>query len=140
MGADPGGSDPQGSADEVARCAAQMLLAARARLERGWCQWDHALNADGDAVEPWSLAACRWSIGGSLSAVWQEWRSDGSPAELVSRGFRRAVDAVRATIGDTIAWNDAPERTQVEVLAALDRALVLAQSAVATPVEIQEGP
>jgi hypothetical protein len=106
-----------------------MLVEARALVARGWCQQEAALDAAGEPVEPASSTACRWSIAGALSVVWENWRSAGKPAERVSRGFEMAVLAIAAVIGDVDPWNDAPGRTQADVLAALDRAHELARGA-----------
>ena len=102
-----------------------MLREARALLARGWCQWDNALDDNGDPVDPSSRAARRWSASGALLAVREEWRSAGKPAELVSRGFAEASLALQAVVGDIAPWNDAPERTHEQVLAAVDRAIEL---------------
>jgi hypothetical protein len=120
------GQPPGEAATEV---AAQMLVEARALVARGWCQQDAALDSAGEPVEPGSPTACRWSIAGALTLVWENWRSAGKPAELVSRGFEKADLALAAVIGDLDPWNEAPGRTQADALAALDRALELTRRA-----------
>jgi hypothetical protein len=105
--------------------AAEILAEARALLVRGWCQREAALDEDGAPVDPSSLPARRWSVAGALLAVSEEWRSAQKPAALVSRDFAEAGLALRAAVGDIVPWNDAPERTHGEVLAALDRAIEL---------------
>lgn len=115
-----------GRASETAKgFAAEMLAEARALLVRGWCQGEDALDEDGVPVDPSSPVARRWSVAGALLAVWEEWRSAGNAADVVSRDFAEAGLALRAAVGDIVAWNDAPERTHGEVLAALDRAIEL---------------
>jgi hypothetical protein len=92
---------------------------------RGWCGREAALDEDGAPVDPSNPAARRWSVAGALLAVWEEWRSAERPADVVSRDFAEAGLALRAAVGDIVAWNDAPERTHGEVLAAFDRAIEL---------------
>ena len=108
--------------------AADMLTAVCTRIERGWCQWDDALDKRGRSVDPGSPAACSWSLTGALLVAWDEWRSVGRPAEAISAAFAEAVLAIGASVGELRRWNDAPGRTQEEVLAALDRALSLVRS------------
>jgi hypothetical protein len=111
--------------------AAEMLAEARALLVRGWCRQEDALDEDGAPVDPSNPAARRWSVAGALLAVWEEWRGAGKPADLVSRDFAEAGLALRAAVGDIVAWNDAPERTHGEVLAAFDRAIELLRATAA---------
>jgi len=89
------------------------------------------LDEDGAPVDPSNPAARRWSVAGALLAVWEEWRGAGKPADLVSRDFAEAGLALRAAVGDIVAWNDAPERTHGEVLAAFDRAIELLRATAA---------
>ena len=105
--------------------AAEMLSEARALLARGWCQFDNALDEDSDPVDPTSASARSWSASGALLAVWEQWRSAGKPAELVSRGYAEATLALKAIAGDIAPWNDTPERTHEQVLAAFDHAIEL---------------
>jgi hypothetical protein len=48
-------------------------------------------------------------------------------APIFSAGDPLWRELMAATDGDPIRWNDAPERTQADVLAAFDRAIELAE-------------
>jgi hypothetical protein len=123
----PAGGDAGQGAERA--LAAQILGEARALLAQGWCQSAQALDADRNPVEPWSRAARHWSIDGALAAIRHErWRA-GQLDEPVRGGFERAVLALQATLGVVAAWNDAPARTDTEVLAALERAFELVRDA-----------
>lgn len=91
--------------------AAEVLLAAAALVERGWCQ--HQLHTR--APERWC------AIGAITSAA----RYAGCAGSEFS-----ACDVLKQVvpIDDIAGWNDAPERTQAEVVAAL-RAAAAAASA-----------
>lgn len=55
---------------------------------------------------------------------------------VVRRAWVRALDALRDAIGGTdtvIAWNDAPERTHAEVLAAFDKAIAAERAKLSEP-------
>jgi hypothetical protein len=86
----------------------RYLTAARALLAKGWCQ---------GTLNHWDPNSCdivaHCSIG-AIVAAYGEYLIPG-----------RLIDAVQAAIGTrhVARWNDAPERTQQEVLAAFDRAI-----------------
>jgi hypothetical protein len=95
------------------------LREARALIERGWCQFQLAHDAEGR--ERWEYIGTReddrfvpvsWCAAGALK--------DAGAGALAVRAFREVV-------GTPISWNDAPERTQTDVLAAFDRAIELAE-------------
>jgi hypothetical protein len=88
---------------------AEKLREARALIERGWCQGHTRSNG----------SFCAWGAlreAAFLSPVY--WNA--------TETFQRAVPPTqRIGIAD---WNDAPERTQAEVLAAFGKAIELAES------------
>jgi hypothetical protein len=44
----------------------EVLIAARAKIEQGWCQCYFAMDAEGNAVPSSDPAACRWCAVGAL--------------------------------------------------------------------------
>lgn len=111
------------SADE--RGAAAALLARAAQLVReGWCQQVDARDTQGAPVEPASDLAAAWSLLGSIVAA-----LDG-PAAVADTGLpalARAMAAIADLVEDHSlqGWNDAPGRTQRQVVAALEQARTL---------------
>jgi hypothetical protein len=99
-----------------ASAVADKLDEARALIERGWCQGWFAKDARGNNCMEYRPEAVCWCMGGALFKV-------GAPD---------AVDLLRRVIGgdwDGIAdFNDAPGRTQAEVIDAFKRAAELARA------------
>lgn len=81
--------------DEVTK----LLIEGRERIEQGWCQY--ATRKDG--------AVCM--VGAIYTTV------DNTYCDAVRR-LQRVIDMV-----DIVVWNDAPGRTQDEVLDAFDKAI-----------------
>jgi hypothetical protein len=109
--------------------ATQILREADEFLRRGWARGASAVDEEGNPVEPWSPLAQRWSALGALQAVWG-W----SEAPELSRGeLERATLALSAVVGDIQEWNDAPERTLAEALAAFVQAAQLLDAENDTP-------
>lgn len=93
---------------------AEKLRAARARIAKGWTQRASARTKGGVPVWGGDDRAICWCAVGALQ---------GSP---------EAIPLVRKAIGipdecRISTWNDAPERTQAEVLAAFDKAIELVE-------------
>lgn len=108
----------------MSKSIADRLREARELIERGWCQYWDALNADGMAVYPNSDSAVAWCMGGACQRVGLH--------EGVFESF--LIRAVGSSPSWTNEWpyldfNDAPGRTKAEVLAAFDRAIALAEGA-----------
>jgi hypothetical protein len=84
----------------------EVLRAARAKIERGWCQHAYQVGAD----------VC--AMGAILYAT--------DPC----RARTGAIDVLAGAIGGKgiCDWNDSPLRTQAEVLAAFDKAITLAEA------------
>jgi hypothetical protein len=94
----------------------RLMAEARERVATGWCQGAVAEDEHGRAVGPASSDARRWSVLGAVLASW-----DGGPvAEL-----GQAVASLRASTEESPleVWNDRPERTQRDVIAAFERAI-----------------
>lgn len=114
--------------------AVAILEEARERIEKGWTQGAFARNSVGDAVNEDSEQACAWCVTGALMAA---------PRIAVDDAARFYLHKAIASIDDAsqhslASWNDAPDRTQEEVLAAFDAAIKIARSsrAGATPRKI----
>jgi hypothetical protein len=100
-----------------------VLVAARALVARGWTQYAWAKNERGETVLASATDAVRWCAGGAI-------RLAGMQLGLSTEG---AVEALLGVIGAPVTgrlehhavapWNDAPERTQEEVLEAFDKAI-----------------
>ena len=95
--------------------AADKLREARKLIERGWCQHHYAEDAAGNIAEVGDDAAVAWCAAGAL------WKAGTGIYEVGL--MKRAIGGCA-----TDAWNDAPGRTQAEVLAAFDRAIALAEA------------
>jgi hypothetical protein len=103
-----------------------FLVAARAKIAQGWTQRVYARDARDRAVMYDSPAATCWCLNGALASL--AWT--GPDPELVEayRLVRAAAvgDGAEFPFEKSVKWNDAPGRTQAEVLAAFDRAIALA--------------
>lgn len=99
----------------MSKLEADRLREARALIERGWCRKTHARNAGRRACSPKSDKATMWCMEGACMAV-----------ELPGRIYEPLLQT--ATNAQFFSeWNDAPGRTQAEVLQAFDRAIALAE-------------
>lgn len=89
---------------------ADKLREAKALIERGWCQ--HTLSTEDGSV----------CIRG---AIFSAFDADDFKEEVRADQLLKAATGYKGYLGD---WNDAPERTQAEVLAAFDKAIELAEA------------
>jgi hypothetical protein len=94
---------------------ADKLREARALIERGWTQKVGARDSGGTPVWGGEKAAVSWCAVGAICTV---------GAKMAP--FRQANNL--NGWGGISVWNDAPERTQAEVLAAFDKAIELAEA------------
>ena len=81
-------------------------------VRHGWCQRTVARNAEGDAVQEYHISACSWcAIGAGVMGIHKlQQRQD----------FFIAISLIIDVF--LYVWNDAPERTQAEVVAVLEQA------------------
>lgn len=93
-----------------------VLMGARELLAKGWIQRDWARNLAGDSVL-WSDPAATHFC--SMGAIGRMAGDSSALREGAREAFMDANDLERA-VAD---WNDAPGRTQAEVLAAFDKAI-----------------
>jgi hypothetical protein len=97
---------------------ADKLRKAKALIERGWTQGAFARRANGRVIGYESDDASCFCIAGALMRV----------TPLISDFERLCHPLTRATGSPRLDhWNDAPGRTQAEVLAAFDKAIELAE-------------
>ena len=92
-----------------------ILIEARAYVEKGWTQGAWARNRKGTPVNEDSTRAVCWCALGAL------WKADG----IGSYGLNALVKASGGEVHPTTisGWNDNPDRTQAEVLALFDKAI-----------------
>lgn len=94
-------------ARELSLKAVQTLTRMRELLQRGWIQ--------GRAYDGWS-GVC---IQGALTRSFYGWKSTSEVVKILCQAMNMPLDWVEGK--DPLAvWNDAPGRTQAEVLRLLD--------------------
>lgn len=93
---------------------AKVLRQAAELVGRGWCQQASATDVQGFPVMVTDPRAVRWCADGAILAT----GASGHAWSVLMR-----VLGSRYTVTE---WNDAPERTQQEVIAALLRAAEIA--------------
>jgi hypothetical protein len=96
----------------------EILIAARAKIEEGWCRKSYARDRQGNTVYSGNPAASSWCMAGAVAAA-------ANNEELALREPFRLLDEVIGNGGNIEAYNDAPERTKEEVLAIFDKAIQL---------------
>jgi hypothetical protein len=95
------------------KTAKEVFQDAAALVEDGWTQGHMARDADGDMADALGDRATCWCALGAL------YRAVGDDGDL----FRNVSVTLARQIGTAVPiWNDAPDRTQAEVIAALRRA------------------
>lgn len=103
--------------------APDILRAARALIAEpaSWTQHTSARNRTGAPTHPRYAGAVCWCAIGAVVAVTPNRRKQLAALRLLGQP---------AATGEFFlsVWNDSPERTHAEVLAAFDRAIVLAEA------------
>jgi hypothetical protein len=85
-------------------------------IRKGWAQGHYTVNDKGEPCDVLDPNACRWCAVGAIYAV-SETMSDYWSAINKLKNFLD-ID----TRGGIDVWNDAPERTQAEVIEAMEKA------------------
>lgn len=98
----------------------QELQAIRNVVARGWTQGCAARDANGNAVGSLSPDAVKWCLAGARSRAWEDNARREGPVNL--------SEYLLPGSGGYVNWNDAPGRTQEEVLAFLDEAIKIEQA------------
>ncbi len=94
-----------------------ILKKARAKIEKGWCQDYLATTDKGTPVSEKSRRAAKWCVLGAVGAVTKS-----------SREAFRCQQLLREVAGvDFLStWNNAPGRTQEQVIRLYDKAIARA--------------
>ena len=110
------------------RGSVELLHRACALVRSGWTQHADARSAEGVAVQPWRETAVAWSLLGALVAALEERSDDGR--ELPLDDLAAALGELAKLVDDdSLAnWNDAPARTQRDVVDTLQAAADAAAS------------
>lgn len=103
-----------------------ILKRARALLTPpgAWTQTAFARDRDGEPINADSEAAISWCSAGALEASKggkTRWRAQNHLKSAISTSERSFVSE-----WSVLTWNDNPDRTQKEVLAAFDKAIAMA--------------
>jgi hypothetical protein len=99
---------------------ADKLREARTLIERGWTQGVSARDCNGNPIDPAEPHAASFCTVGAISRAFDFDYDESCPAHDL---MARVVDGAWVD-----KWNDAPGRTQAEVLAAFDKAIQLAEA------------
>ena len=100
----------------------QVLEKAKALVASGWTQGYIAEDPSGHSCCPMSDVACRWCLLGACErAMFDHGHHQKDSWLEMLAVVKRAISASGEI--SPIAWNDAPERTQQDVLAFLDAAI-----------------
>ena len=102
-----------------------VLKEARALVAKGWTQGAYMRAADGENVWPNYKRAVCFCVMGAISlaaAPYESLDDEDEPNPIRYMAAKALINAndIQCTISE---WNDAPERTQAEVLAAFDKAI-----------------
>jgi hypothetical protein len=95
-----------------------ILVRAKELVTSGWTQFWYACDEDGSSCDSFSNEARCWCSHGALTRS----RVDLDCA-LTSRSEASEIFRVANDIENITIWNDAPERTQSEVIAAFEKAI-----------------
>ena len=107
----------------------QMLRYARVLLTAGWCQRVEARDEQGKPVEPSDVLAVSWSLAGAIKAVAGD--AGDEDGELERDASRALALVLEIPAEELPAWNDDPQRTHRDVLAACECAVELVPELVA---------
>jgi hypothetical protein len=105
--------------------AADVLTLARKKVAAGWTQEFLARDAQGNTRCSYAEATCFCSWGAILAAA-----DELDASHSVECVAEKLFESTYPEDWGLIDWNDSPGRTQAEVVAAFDHAIVLAEEAV----------
>lgn len=99
--------------------ASDILFDAKQRIERGWCQGEYAMTADGLPVWAENPTAVCWCLRGAMIAAGGNF---GFPprAAFQSGAWDFLMQALPEP--NEMCWNDNPTTTKADVIAVLDEA------------------
>ena len=94
-----------------------VLRHAADLIEKGWCQYEYAVTAEGKTVRVLHPRAAKWCAMGAIENAQDEYTTPPVAAVKLAKAIG---EAPAETAADTITlWNDAYGRTQAEVVAKL---------------------
>ena len=113
----------------------EVLIAARALVARGWTQRAYARDAQQNKIHDLTHpdVACMCAVGAIIASDSEAVSERGTITDSLNAllgsiedqtSSRRAFTSASQLIA---SWNDAPERTQADVIAAFDRAIAALQ-------------
>jgi hypothetical protein len=113
-----------------------LLLEAAALLESGWCQGAEARDDVGEATDPWNPEARSWSLLGAIVAVLEREAAlrDEIPFDQLSAALVALAHVVQEDV--LVDWNDAPGRSQQEVVLTVNAAAARCTTPLATSVQL----
>lgn len=102
----------------------QTLIAARAKIDSGWCQKVFARDANGNSIAPNSDSAVAWCLRGAISSIIGS-RSDYHQLYPIFNAiFTELIKDIRPYSSiEFTQWNDVSGRTKEEILNLYDRAI-----------------
>lgn len=90
-------------------------------IKKGFCKDAYARNASGEEVDPAHITATQWSLNGAILASIAPLTSGGRWLLYIEKLGERLYPRYVGYEGRAMkAWNDAPERTQDEVITLLE--------------------
>lgn len=101
----------------------ELLKAARERVAKGWCQGWFAKDAAGEETLEELGDACAWCVRGAIYASAKHGEPESVSAEMALHDTLKDSGAALSVVGPLEEWNDAPGRTQAEVLDLFDRTI-----------------
>jgi hypothetical protein len=111
----------------------ERLRLARSKLEFGWTQTAPARDASGNVTPTDDAGAVCWCVFGAVHVV-SDYRTWENAWKCVERAACEAgFYGDHGTGNGPVRFNDAPGRTQAEVLELIDRAIALAEADEAAP-------
>lgn len=100
-----------------------LLEHALELIRRGWTQDTDARAADATPVRPWDDRAASWSLLGALVAAVEHTAAvDGEHAAISELAHACILLADILDTDSLDVWNDSPDRSHDEVLAAIETA------------------
>lgn len=99
----------------------EFLKAAQDLVRKGWCQGAWARREDGSAVDATDVDAVSFCLSGALNRIW---RKTGTPPSLYFTVSMAVHHVIRKKDAHILSeFNDAPDRTQAEVIELFDEAM-----------------
>jgi hypothetical protein len=100
------------------KLAVNVLVRAKARIQRGWCQRTYARDAKGVAVFPESEQAVEWCLSGSIDA---DRRSSAHSQNVAFDFLGEALKQKKGVFPTT--FNDSVRRKKEDIVKLLSKAI-----------------